>query len=47
MPISPQEPSPSPERARDTRRRIAFVVVGALLAVIFIGGYVFGLMRHM
>lgn len=44
----PNPPTSSSSRsARDTRRRIAYVVVGALLAVIFIGGYVFGILRNM
>ena len=40
-------PSDPTRAARDRRRRIAYVVVGALLAAIFIGGYVFGLLRNM
>ena len=41
-------PNSSPIRsARDTRRRIAYVVVGVLLAAIFIGGYVVGILRNM
>lgn len=47
MPRASQEPNTPAGRGRETRRRIAFVVVGLLLAVIFIGGYVFGLLRHL
>jgi hypothetical protein len=46
MAATPPPPADA-DRARTVRRRIAFVVVGLLLAVIFIGGYVFGLMRHL
>jgi hypothetical protein len=42
-PVRPPAPSP----ARTTRRRVAYVVVGVLLAAIFIGGYVVGILRNM
>jgi hypothetical protein len=42
-------PSTNPPTAPrgDSRRRIAYVVVGVLLAAIFIGGYVVGILRNM
>ena len=39
--------SSSVRSARAARRRVAYVVVGVLLAAIFIGGYVFGILRNM
>lgn len=44
MPDQTTSPSRSP---RDARRRVAYVVIGVLLAVIFIGGYVVGILRNM
>ena len=43
---------PAPERTtaprspRETRRRVAYVVIGVLLAVVFLGGYVLGILRN-
>ena len=45
--MSSPNTSSSRRTARDVRRRIAYVVVGALLAAIFIGGYVIGILRNM
>ena len=39
--------SPASAGRRDTRRRVAYVVIGVLLAAIFIGGYVVGILRNM
>ncbi len=37
-----------PELARrQRRRRVAFVIVGLLLAVIFLGGYLVGILRNL
>ena len=42
-------PSPNPPTAprADSRRRVAYVVVALVLAAIFIGGYVVGILRNM
>ena len=41
---SPAEPGLA---RRQRRRRVAFVVVGLLLAAIFVGGYVVGILRNL